>query len=168
MPNKTSIAPMIVGALAIIGAVLILLLYDGTDKIVVAGLYVTIVGGVFGYLQSTMNSAKITAIAPAVQDATKALAQIAPAVAQIAPLVDQVTVLDGKADETSGAVNGAVTKWMTAVAQIAAMQATIAAQEKRIAVTEALQRGAEQGKRQLLDDTAAMAVATANDPSAQL
>jgi uncharacterized membrane protein YkvI len=59
MPSKTPIAAIIVGSIALIGAVLILILYQGTDKVVVAGLYVTVIVAVFGYMQSATNTSKI-------------------------------------------------------------------------------------------------------------
>ena len=97
------------------------------------------------------------------QENSKALAVIAPQVGQVTEKVDTI---ETKIDKTSDSVNGAVHSWVEATQRIAAMERTNAALEKRLAVLDALATGQEQGRQQLLDDTAAMAVAVATDPDA--
>lgn len=56
MPRNIPVAAALVAGLVVIGAVLILTLYKGDDKVVIAGLYSTVVIAVFGYLQSATNT----------------------------------------------------------------------------------------------------------------
>jgi hypothetical protein len=62
MPSKIPIAAAIVGSIVVIGALLILVFYQGQDKVVLIGLYVTVIVAVFSYLQSATNTSKIAEV----------------------------------------------------------------------------------------------------------
>lgn len=158
----------IVYSIALIVAGAIVIFRDGDNLAILAiifGAATAAAPGLLSYKQSIDNSVvqkatadKVEQIAPAVAAAAETLAVIAPKVEQIAPLADKV-------EQTGEAVDGAVHEWKAALERISAMQMTISAQERRLAVTEALQRGVDLGKQQLLDDTTAMDIARATDPT---
>lgn len=158
MPSRFPIAAAIVGSIVVIGAILILLLYQGTDKVVVAGLYVTIIGVVFGYLQSVTNTAKIAAIEPKVD---QAVVQSSAAVVAVADNTELTQKAVDTGEQTYVKVDGQMTEFRKTLAQLATQQIAVIQTQARLDATQAQldqalssARAMEAGRQQVMTETA--------------
>lgn len=154
MPSKVPIAAAIVGSIVVIGALLILVFYQGTDKVVLVGLYVTVIVAVFGYLQSATNTSALAVIAPQVKQAVETVAAVDVKVDSAVEVVET----------THKIVNNELTKWKQGVVDDAEKDRLLWEERSKKLIADALATGLARGRElavQEAQDTAVAVVAAA-------